>query len=92
MGQPSPAETRTQPPSVRRRIPRRLDQLALGPERRLSYPGWELAVGSGWVGRQLELQVSELGEPPEYIGSDVIDKSAAEYVNGVRLMPWCIAL
>ena len=77
---------------MRRRIPRRLDQLALGPERRLSYPGWELAVGSGWVGRQLELQVSELGEPPEYIGSDVIDKSAAEYVNGVRLMPWYIAL
>ena len=32
------------------------------------------------------------GEPPEYIGSDVIDKSAAEYVNGVRLMPSCIAL
>ena len=88
---------------MRRRIPRRLDQLALGQSVAFHIGGhiglgWKTlegllgAVGArGWV-RQLELQVSELGEPPEYIGSDVIDKSAAEYVNGVRLMPWYIAL
>ena len=69
---------------MRRRIPRRLDQLALGQSAAFHIGGWE----------KLELQVSELGEPPECIGSDVIDidKSAAEYVNGVRLMLWYIAL